>query len=235
MKVNDCKSQWSPALNAKIMRGIERLVCDFRDVLPKGWRCLIEFQDNDEKVPNYQLDIESNEGGGSFAPVKMQMLKLFPDLSATGTASLKMIADKVTAAECPGELFSRLVVMHDVSELTEDDWAELKPLGMTHWYGGIRVPYDILYTKPAEDVENTECETKDQEVQRVLGEIRITFSGAREWQDTFFCFRLFQKIQVILNEMWSDDQIWYNLRNLKKDSALKFWVEALGVQEAPER
>lgn len=234
MKVNNCKSQWSPALNAKIMRGIERLVCDFRDVLPNGWRCCVEFQDNDETDPNYQLDIESNAGGGSFAPVKMQMLKLFPDLSATGTASLKMITDKVTAAECSGELFSRLVAMHDVSELTEDDWAELKPLGITHWYGGIRIPYDILYTERANTDEHVEGKTEDQQIHNVLGEIRITFSGAKEWQDTFFCFRLFQKLQIILNEAWADDQIWYNLRGFG-DPALKFWVEALGVQEAPER
>lgn len=233
MKVNNCKSQWSPALNAKIMRGIKRLVCDFRDVLPNGWRCCVEFQDNDEKVPNYQLDIESNNGGGSFAPVKMQMLRMFPTLSATGDISLPMMTDALCNVEgCSEGFFTKLVAMHDINELTEDDWTQLKPLGITHWHGGIRIPYDILYTYPVKDC--AEGETVEQGVQNVLGEIRITFSGAREWQDTFFCFRLFQKIQTILNEKWADDQIWYNLRGFG-DSATKFWVEALGVQEAPER
>lgn len=234
MKVNNCRSKWAPALNAKVMRGIERLVCDYRSTLPNGWRCCVEFQDNDEDQPNYQLDIESNKGGGDFAPVKMQTLHMFPKISATGygCVTLPMMADVLSEVkECTDVFFTRLIKLHDVSELTDEDWAKLKECGITKWYGGIRIPYDILLTQPAK----AGFEDNKQEVQQIQGEIRITFSGAKEWQDTFFCFRLFQKIQLILNELWPNDQIWYNLRGFKDERSLDFWVNALGVLEAPER
>ena len=41
MKVISLKSQCSPELNAKILRGVEALVCCYREILPNGWRCCV--------------------------------------------------------------------------------------------------------------------------------------------------------------------------------------------------
>lgn len=222
-----------PELNTKIMRAIEDMVCEYRDNLPNGWRCLVEFQCSAAyEAPYYQLDIESNMGGGAFAPIKMEMLKLCPDLCATGTANLDTIISGLTTTRLTTDdetknklLFhyiNHLRSLNDVSSITDSIWDELKQFGFTHWYGGIRIPYDLLVTVHNKD---------EQSVQNTKGEMRISFSGAKEWQDTFFCFELFRVIQVVWNELWACDQIWYNLRELSKDPALKFWITAKGIQE----
>ncbi len=235
MKVRNYKSQCTPELNTRVMRGIEHLVCDYRKILPNGWRCCIEFQRSDEDKPYYELDIESNQGGGSFAPVKMQMLRLCPTISATGNTALHLIIDGLQTAKFESEdpnkwavidkLLNHLTALHNTEDITDGVWEELKLFGLTHWYGGIRIPYDIQVTKHDED---------GQHVDETTGEIRITFSGAKEWQDLFFCFRIFQKLQVTLNSLWGKDQIWHNLRGFG-DPTVQFWVDALGIDEAPER
>ncbi len=240
MKVNNYVSQCTPELNAKIMRGIEKLVCDYRENLPNGWRCCIEFQRDEEHKPYYQLDIESNKGGGSFAPVKMQMLKICPSINATGTASIDDIRDalqninpKGVDNEITKSLLEELDEMECLPDFLDVIWEKLKDCGITHWYGGIRIPYDILLTDYTDDSCNGD--KSKQDVRQTTGEIRITFSGAREWQDTFFCFCLFGHIQHTLNTLWEKDQIWYSLGELECYPDLRFWIFTLGVQEAPER
>lgn len=77
-------------------------------------------------------------------------------------------------------------------------------------------------------------ESEEQSVEETKGEIRIACSGAKEWQDTYLCFCLFERIQSILNSLWSNKQIWYNLRGFQDDPCLQFWVKARNIAEAPE-
>lgn len=238
MIVKDFQSQCSPQVNAKILRGIETLVCRYRENLPEGWRCCIEFQRKDESEPYYLLDLQSNNGGGEFAPIKMQMMKRFPTICGTGAITLPAIVHSLKEDEdVPKALFDRLISLTNVGDLADYDWERLKAFGITHWHGGIRIPYDILVTDFADSndtwLSGDTDETK-QEVNETKGEIRIAFSGAKEWQDAFFCFAIFERIQNILNTLWDKDQIWYNLRGFKDNPALQFWVEALNVAEAPE-
>lgn len=233
MVVKDFKSQCSPQMNTKILRGIENLVCRYRPVLTDGWRCCIEFQRKDDTEPYYLLDLQSNGGGGDFAPIKMQMLKLFPEVCATGNVSLLRILEVLAEIDdVDDNLFERLTEMSATDELTAQDWDILKEFGITHWYGGIRIPYDILATDVTEPF--LDSESAEQSVNEKKGEIRITFSGAKEWQDTFFCFCIFERVQSILNSLWDKDQIWYNLRGFKDVPNLQFWMEALNINEAPE-
>lgn len=237
MIVKDFVSQCSPELNAKILRGIENLVCRYCQILADGWRCCIEFQRSEDVNPYYKLDLQSNAGGGEFAPVKMAMLKRFPKACGTGSISLQAIIHSLKEdGDIPKALFDRLCALSDVSKLTDDDWEQLKNFGITRWYGGIRIPYDILVTdvKKAEMFDEELDEVLEQKIEETRGEIRITFSGAKEWQDSFFCFCIFERVQSILNSLWSKDQIWYNLREFKNVPALQFWVEALTIAEAPE-
>lgn len=236
MKVKDLKSQESSELNAKILRAIESMVCRYREILPDGWRCCVEFQGVEDAEPYYLLDVQSNQGGGEFAPVKMQTLKLFPSSCATGNIRPDMIRRALLPPDLlsveVNEMLDSLASLSSSSEITEVEWKILKDLGITHWYGGIRIPYDILITDVVEPFLSGE--SSKQSVEESKGEIRIAFSGAKEWQDTFFCFCLFERIQGILNSLWSKDQIWYNLRGFKADPNLQFWIEALGIREAPE-
>ena len=241
MKVKNFKSQCSPELNARILRGVENLVCRYRKNLPDGWRCCIEFQRENDYEPYYLLDVQSNQGGGDFAPVKMQMLKLYkevcPRICGTGQINPVIIRSMLQGMDLNDDteaygLAKSLADRAEVDEITDVEWKILKDLGITHWYGGIRIPYDILVTEMAERL--LVGESAEQFVDETKGEIRIAFSGAKEWQDTFFCFCIFERIQVILNSLWGQDQIWYNLRGLKEDPNLQFWMEALSINEAPE-
>lgn len=237
MKVNNetFYSECSPEVNARILRAIENLVCRYRENLPDGWRCCVEFQRKDDTAPYYRLDLLSNNGGGDFAPVKMQMLRLFPEICATGKVSLPRILEVLTEIdEVSDDFFERVSKMLTVDQLTAQDWGILKEFGITHWYGGIRVPYDILLTDYTKDTDSGMPDfPPSQKVEQKLGEIRIAFSGAKEWQDTFFCFCIFERIQAILNQKWNNDQIWYNLRGFEEDPNLAFWIKSLDVKEAP--
>lgn len=117
-------------------------------------------------------------------------------------------------------IVARLLEADKLTDLSEEDWRSLSPHGLTHWYGGLRIPYDSLVTE-GDSIHNKK------------GEIRIAFSGAKEWQDVFFALRIFYGIQVIMNELWSSDQIWYNLRNLQEDPVVGFWINNMEVSEAP--
>jgi len=234
MKVRDFYSECSPELNAAILRKVDSLACHYRGILGDGWRCCIEFQRKEDKKPYYLLDVESNMGGGEYAPVKMQTLKLFPEVCATGLISLPVILDAMTnILSVSDAFFERMLRMHDFEELKAEDWQKLRELGITKWFGGIRVPYEAMVTEVCKATSAGEADK--QVVSSKPGEIRVAFSGATEWQDTFFAFQLFGRIQEILNQQWTQDQIWYNLRAFKPHPKLQFWVTAMELPETLSR
>lgn len=222
-------SKCSEQFNARIMRLIEEVVCQYRSSLPNGWRVVVKLQGDGDDKPFYHLDLMSNASGGDFAPVKMQMLERFPELSATGIDSTADMVNRIESLTESGIIpegravhFSGILAAEasKLTDLPEDDWWMLSRYGLTHWYGGLRIPYDSLVTE-GDSIHNKK------------GEIRVAFSGAKEWQDVFFALRIFYGIQVIMNELWSSDQIWYNLRELQKDPVIGFWINNLELSEAP--
>lgn len=232
MKVLQYYSQCKPQLNAQIMRSIEALVCRHRNILPNGWRCLVEFQRSKDETPYYMLNIQSNQGGGDYAPVKMNMLSLFPNRAATGgdtSADFCKFIDGRVPNDVARPILDKLAHMQRLTELDNDYWEILSHYGLTHWYGGIRIPYDILVTEHSEAFLSGE--EGEQSVNQTTGEIRIAFSGAKEWEDTFLALYLFGDIQNTLNQLWDQDQIWYNLRGLKADPHLEIWLDLLGIHE----
>lgn len=231
MNVIKYDSQCKPQLNAQIMRSIEAHVCHHRNLLPNGWRCAIEFQRTEDSTPYYMLDIQSNQGGGEYAPIKMTMLKQFPDRAATGgdtPATFSQLIDGHVPLDVATPIIDKLAHMKRLTELDDEYWEILSHYGLTHWYGGIRIPYDILVTES----DDTLFASSKQTVNRTKGEIRIAFSGAKEWEDVFFAFCIFMDLQNTLDQLWDQDQIWYNLRGLKADPHLEVWLDLLGIREA---
>lgn len=244
MQILDYKSQEQPELNARIMRVIESLVCRHRNILPNGWRCIIEFQNyNNDTEPYYILDIQSNQGGGDYAPTKMQMLKHFPDRHATGgdtpadiISALQLLKstshcpDKRISSTVADPILEKLSKIKRLSELDSDYWEVLAHYGITHWYGAIRIPYEILATEHGGPTLSGK--SANQSVKTIPGEIRISFSGAKEWEDAFIALCIFGNIQSILSDLWNQDQIWYNLRGISADPHLAFWLDMLNINEA---
>jgi len=238
MKKNEYKSQYSPQLNTKIMRSIGTIVYRHHEVLPKGWRCIIKIQDHATENPLYLLDIISDQGGGDLAPVKMRTLELFPDRAATGgytPEDFYKILDNFRLAKRIPEptarpILDKLARIQHLTELDDDYWGILARYGLTHSYGGIRIPYNLLITEH----EITDFRSDDaitQSVKHATGEIHIAFDGAKDWENTLIAFWLFNDIQLILNEDWTATQIWYNLSKIKADPHLGIWLKLLDIRE----
>lgn len=231
MKIVNFTSQCQPQMNARIMHSIELNVCRYRHNLPSGWRCIVELQHDTDHQPYYALDIQSNQGGGDYAPVKMQMLKAFPERAATGGDTyqdfIKIFEDRIPR-DSAVSLANKITRAEHLDVLNDDEWRLLAQHDITRWYGGIRIPYDTLATK-----NHGACltSTNMQVISQHTGEIRIAFSGAKEWQDLFFAFRIFKDIQKILHKYCDQNQIWYNLRQLQSDPNLGFWLNLLKIHE----
>lgn len=233
MKKNFYASECDPRVNTRIMRVIEENVCKHRNSLPNGWRVIIKFQRQGEEKPYYHLDLQSNQGGGDYALTKMQMLESFPMTNLTGADTPDSMIDRINRLHdtIPNELaipvINKLRESDRMIDLPEAYWEPLQKYGLTHWYGGLRVPYDILLTQHKSDPDDV------QDVVQRLGEIRIAFSGAKEWMDVYFALQIFSGIQTILGELWENDQIWYNLRKLQEDPVAGFWLTEMEIPEAP--
>lgn len=228
--INFYNSTEDPRFNTAVLRNIYELTSNMPKCLVHGWRCCIEMQDSKHDEPFYQLDLQNEPGAGEFAPIKMQMLHLCPTIRATGNNPLHILIDGLEnvnfdeklVAKIPlrEALLQKLASLDNVNEITDETWDQLKEFGLTRWYGAIRIPYQQLRTLDA---------FNGPTVNPTSGEIRISFSGAKEWQDTFFCFNLFQHIQAIVHRYWDLCQISYDL-NWFGDPVLGFWIDALQIK-----
>lgn len=223
-------------LTAKILRSMERLVCRHRNLLPNGWRAIIELQRKGEKEPYFALDVQGNAGGADLALTKMQMLKLFDNLSHTGGMSLPSLLELAKSDENIATTTSAVKMLsqaHSIKELSDAFWAAMQPHGFTRWYGAIRVPYEILavVSTGGDDLCASPDDTHEEIVDR-KGEIRISFSGAKELEDVMFAVWLFNDICSILNASWENDQIWWDLSKLREDPHIELWLDLLDTKEA---
>ena len=95
--------------------------------------------------------------------------------------------------------------------------------------GAARVPYDILVTKFADEEELSRH--PKQLISNTKGYVEIAFDGASHVDlNGFFEFAIFQKVQSILEDSWTCDQIWWNLRDFW-NTLQKFWIKELGIEE----
>lgn len=223
-------------LSTATLRSIERLVCVHGYTVEDGWRAIIEMQCEGEEHPYFQLDVQSNRSGGDYAEAKMQMLKHFPDLTATGLESPKEFVARLDQhiEQIPPEQLetfkavkSNIAKLEHIEQMRRCDAESLRDCGLTSYKGAIRVPYETLVS------------TKHG-IDRASGEVRIAFNGAEEWQDTFskewqdvfFTMDILADLRQSLNELWEYDQIWFNLRGLEADPQTKMWLNLLGIREA---
>lgn len=241
MQILNFRSLEQPELNAEILRIVDRLTKQHHDILPDGWRAIIKFQDKSDPQPYYHLDLQSDNDGGDFAPVKMQMLELFPSRAATGgdsPDSFCSVISRLQARQSPthhipseiaNSIMNKLPHLTSLSELDRDYWQTLSHYGLTRYYGAIRIPYNALVTERHEAFLARE---KDElYIRPSSGEIRISFSGAKEWQDLFLAVSILKSIQKSLRKLWTIDQISYCLKDLQADPQVNFWLQLLKVHE----
>lgn len=204
-----------------ILRTIEHLVCKYKYLLPGGWRCIVKMQVAGDAEPFYELDVESNRGGGLYAPAKMSTLEMFPERAATGGDDIRSLSKMLADLGQNGTPWAREIRrLEDVSQMTEVMWIWLRDeMGIAPCYGGLRAPYEDMV------VEGSEITTE-------TGEIRIAFSGATEEQDVFFALFILRELNASFVNLYPNVQGWINLRGLAEIPAIRFWLDLLEIEEA---
>lgn len=203
---------------AAAMNQVEKIVCKYRYILPRGWRCITKI--DDPRRVGVHLDLQANPGGGSFAEVKMKTLEDF-NKAATGTDNIDFIHELIgMAGQQNSELGQEILNMSSTAELRRAHHEWLKnELGYTDFYGAFCVPYDMLSARVG----------SSEKYQH--GSIKIAFSGASEEQDVMFAMWTFRRIQNAMVETFKRDQFWFNLRELEEIPKVRFWIDNLDVRE----
>lgn len=192
------------------------LVEDWRAVLPRGEQIMVEMDMCDQLVPHSTTSLFSLhfiEGtSGSFAEAKMNTLRTFSDIAATGTMSLKEFLTRARPLLPEGiEMLPELYQYEEASQLLRrhHDWIK-GILNLTLFPGGIRIPFT----------------TKNGH----LGEIRISFSALTAEADTCMCLKVFKCVQKALRAVQTPDWALFDLEALRKIPMIQFHI----LNEAPE-
>ncbi len=207
---------------AAAMAQVEDSVCRYRYLLPRGWRCIIKIKGADRTVAH--LDLQSNQGGGSFAEVKMKTLEDW-QIAATGCHNLGFIRELINRSpHREAERAQEILKVFSLEELRKIHHEWLRDnFEYTNYYGGINVYYDELSAK---------LSSADQPER---GLIQIAFSGASQEQDTMFAVRVLWSIQEAMVRTLTRSQFWFNLRELEEIPNVKFWLDNFGIEEAVRR
>lgn len=233
MKILQEQSNNDPKLATQILRKLEQLACKYDYTMPEGWQAIVRVNHvtvDAVSAVDFNLRVRSNRGGGDFATAKMAMLESEPRLAMSGEFDPQVFCgqiarraqafhpdDQKKLAGIRKELFG----MKSLRQMPPEMINTLGVYGLTAYAGAIRVPFERL-------VPRTNFVTG-----REKGEILISFSGAKEWQDLFFAASLLKTIQqAISDDLERYGQTWYNLCELKKRPEMRFWIDALKLEEA---
>lgn len=177
----------------------EALIDDYGYLLPRGWQVNIRIQPPGSKEA-FTVTLQADNGGGSFADVKMETLldRHANEVAATGTDSLEVVQQ--IASSCiakripvPGKDNNTratlapglsIITMSDPKASTlqryQHDWLK-EQAGYTNFFGAIQTTLSSL---------DDDCHES--------GWILVAFSGATETQDLALAIMLAEEIATNL-------------------------------------
>jgi hypothetical protein len=208
----------SDAKTGIFLRKLQGLVYNYEYLVPNGWRCVAKMQKYGTGSPYWRIDVQGNKGGGPFAEAKLHTLETFPQLAASGALTFTMIKDYFKAqGGVPAYAEGLPDNMDKITDLQRDQLRDNAKL--TVYHGGIRIPYEAF-------IVNGSNITSEN------GEICIAFSGASQEQDIFLALAIFKELQQSFITLYPNVQGSYNLRELAKIPAVRFWLDLLQLMEA---
>ncbi|MCL2038453.1 hypothetical protein FWG86_00920 [Candidatus Saccharibacteria bacterium] len=196
------------------LRHLAWLESNFSYLVPRGWRCIIKMQTDGEIDPFWMIDVQSEQGGGSYAEAKMSTLERFLAKAATGGESIADIMRMLEQLKLDNTGLAKLIrELKDPEQMTKDMYEWLRDgAGIAPYYGGVRIMYKDLI------VEGTE-------IRKETGEIRIAFSGASEEQDLFFALSILRELNGSFAKLYPNTQGKLDLSELEKIPAAKLWLD----------
>lgn len=197
-------------------------------LVPRGWKFILHASlDIAGTKGNFEMKIQSNKGGGSFAEAKMKTLEKYRPRCTTGGDSLEYISGLLESYgpfqdETIPEQIRKLKRVGDMTR-EQHEWLR-DNLGYTNFYGAFEVPCQYL-------TFNTSFWSGYEENNPAL---RLAFSGASEEQDTMFCAIVLRELQNHLGSGGTNTFWKYDLSNLRDVPNILLWLDRLGITEVPE-
>ncbi len=204
-----------------------RYATSFRD----GWRAVLDYVtfSDDGEITDFALDATSDIGGGDYAPTKLNMLRLFPDLPATGIEDIPRFVERLKSIDWLKteedrdwllKIIDKLKYLEDTGQINRAGAEALRSLGLTHYRGAIRVPATIF-----------NVESDNDRVTSDHAEIRIAFSGGEEWQDTYIACSLLKDFLRCYRKAYPGSHIAIDLSALRADPELEMWLDLVEIEE----
>lgn len=181
------------------------------------------------------LDVQADEGGGSWAQAKIQTLEKCPGWVATHPMEIDELCDTLSFLGFDDEAIGGADYY---AELTPEDIKWLVDVengpGLAPGFGGIRIPYRCNFVKKntglARMVEvglGENCEEQRGMVDE-SGEVLIAFSGAAAWQDLQFALAVAREMRDHWDEK-KDEFLVMDFDPLKIYPEIEFWMVNLGL------
>lgn len=203
--------------------------------LPRGWRLIVAVGCKSiEGTPPHELmylDVQADEGGGSWAKAKIQTLQKCPGWVATHPMEMGEINEMLKYlgfSDCEeAELVNEAFLYAD---LTQENIAWLVNTengpGLAPNFGGIRIPYSCNFIAMHDDPETGGDKAK---MEAEDGEVLIAFSGAAAWQDLQFAL----VVARAMKEYWDnkeDEFLTMDFEPLKEYPEIDYWMTNLGLR-----
>lgn len=243
MKINHYRSELEgDGLATVIMDTTTAITQRLQCALPNGWRQIVKLttlsetnanvdEDADEDSKGtppqelFYLDVEADEGGGSWAEAKLNTLQ-----NCKEPATLPLPMNKIFTAICKAKMNhtpigKEICDLKDPKFITDRQWDWLVDTengpGFAPDYGGIRVTFRCHYFKDGEIMTETDV-------------LYVAFSGAAAWQDLQFMLTILAAIYDHFQDK-KDESFEWDFSEFEKYPDIWYWMINLGIVPAPQK
>lgn len=182
------------------------------------WRAIVEIVCDKRLV--FYSDIQSVNGGGSWAQAKHKALRKADYTRDMDICEIKELISNGPLANT--EMAKSIYEVEHFGLLTKKQLAWIVDVdngpGLAPGYGGIKIPVKILYR----DDEGTQ-------LFRQNAWIKVSFSGATQYQDLYFAFGIFDLVIDTIKGFDKSIRLSYDLEGLLVDAQIAFLADTLKI------
>lgn len=180
-----------------------------------------------KKPPPHELmylDVQADEGGGSWAEAKIRTLEKCPGWVATHPMEIDELCSTLEYFGFLDTVSGREISEANLyAELAPEDIKWLVDVkngpGLAPGFGGIKIPYRCNFVQAS----------TEKEMIAESGEILIAFSGAAAWQDLQFALTVARRMRDHWDEK-KDEFLTMDFNPLKIYPEIEFWMTNLGLR-----